>query len=304
MMRNRVGKTVLLTVMFAVLFVLPLSARLSAQTAQKVEDLLNQEAVSWAGAAYFALEAAEKAVLDSPDEAFQFASSQSWLPKNIEASSRARLDGISLLLMRAFDLNGGLFYTLTKNSHYSYRELVYKKVIQGKTDPEMAVSGQEFLFMISRILAIKEADLEKLAEEINAQLESQHISGARANVTTEGVTISITNIQFLANSAELTDPEKDKIREIAEILKTVHGQNLLVAGHTALAGTSADQMQTSIERAEAVADYLVSLGVRNREEIVVQGHGADRPIADNATAEGMALNRRVEITILLRAGNR
>lgn len=333
-MMHRLRKVVLLTVMFAVLSALPFSARLSAQTAQRVEDLLNREAVSWSDAAYFALEAAEKAVPGDADGAFQFAASQNWLPKNVEASGGARLNGIALLLMRAFDLKGGLFYTLFKNPHYSYRELVYKEVIQGKADPEMTVSGQEFLFMINRILTMTETGLQspapaaeqvrtepetvplteeeleqiqveqqRLAEEITVQIETQHISDARVSVTTEGVTISLTDIQFLADSAELTEPEKEKIREIAQILWAVPERHLLVAGHTALAGTSSGQQQVSLDRAQAVADYLVWLGVRSRDEIQVEGRGSERPIADNTTEEGMALNRRVEI-IILTAGNR
>jgi outer membrane protein OmpA-like peptidoglycan-associated protein len=63
-------------------------------------------------------------------------------------------------------------------------------------------------------------------------------------------------------------------------------------------GTVEMQTQFSIERAQAVADYLVQLGARRREEITVQGYGASRPAADNATPRGQAQNRRVEITIL------
>jgi outer membrane protein OmpA-like peptidoglycan-associated protein len=54
----------------------------------------------------------------------------------------------------------------------------------------------------------------------------------------------------------------------------------------------------SLERAQAVAAYLVSLGVRKESEITAVGYGAGQPIADNNTADGVADNRRVEITIL------
>jgi outer membrane protein OmpA-like peptidoglycan-associated protein len=320
-MTNKLGNTLL----FASVFLFFLAFPLSAQTAQKVENLLNQEEISWQDAAIFALEASEKAVLDNPYEAFQFASSAEMLPKNIEASNLAKFDGISLLLMKAFDLKGGLFYTIFKNSHYAYRELVYKDIIQGKNDPEMTVSGQEFLFMINRILAITEnnsqtvalepeivqvqaepvqTEQEKLAEEINIQLETQQVMNTRARVTEEGVTISLNNIQFLANSADLTDSEKAKIGEIAEILKNVPERNLLVTGHTALAGTADDQVDTSYERAQSVANYIISLGTRTRAEVMIQGFGSERPIADNDTEEGKSLNRRVEITILLITGTK
>jgi outer membrane protein OmpA-like peptidoglycan-associated protein len=323
-MIHSLGKRFVFVITLALAGVLALP--ISAQTAQKVEDLLNQPAISWSAAARFALEAAEKATLDNPDEAFQFAASRNWLPKNSVASGNARLNGVALLLINAFDLSGGLLYSLVKNPHYAYRELVYKEVIQGKADPEMTVSGQQFLFMINRILAIRDAgsekaaadaarisereaararaEQEKLAQEINTQLEAQQVADTKASVTTEGVTISLTNIQFMANSAELTEPEKAKLREIARILQTVSERNLLVVGHTALAGNPEAQLRTSIERAQAVADYLVSLGARSRAELTVQGYGSERPIADNTTEQGMAQNRRVEITIIRTAGNR
>ena len=57
-------------------------------------------------------------------------------------------------------------------------------------------------------------------------------------------------------------------------------------------------MKLSIERARVIAEMLVALGVRKPEEIIIVGYGAERPIADNSTPEGMARNRRVEITIL------
>ncbi|MCL2193083.1 MAG: OmpA family protein, partial [Treponema sp.] len=58
------------------------------------------------------------------------------------------------------------------------------------------------------------------------------------------------------------------------------------------------QLIVSTERAQAVADHLVYLGVREAHEISIAGYGADRPVADNDTQEGMAANRRVEIIIL------
>ncbi|HOX13559.1 MAG TPA: OmpA family protein, partial [Spirochaetales bacterium] len=54
----------------------------------------------------------------------------------------------------------------------------------------------------------------------------------------------------------------------------------------------------SVERAAAVADRLVRLGVRTPDRIVVRGWGAERPIDTNSTEAGRSRNRRVEITIL------
>jgi len=92
--------------------------------------------------------------------------------------------------------------------------------------------------------------------------------------------------------------EREKLEKIAEILKRYPNRDILVSGHTALAGTSEGRMNLSIERAKAVTDFLLSRKVRTADRIVVRGFGAEKPIADNKTEEGMRKNRRVEITIL------
>jgi len=113
-----------------------------------------------------------------------------------------------------------------------------------------------------------------------------------------GVTISIENIQFEPDSARLVPSEMAKIEKIAAILAGVKDRDIIVSGHTALAGTAAARQQLSVERARTVAEALIRLGARLPEAITVMGYGAEKPVASNSTAEGMARNRRVEITIL------
>ena len=96
--------------------------------------------------------------------AFSYAREQGWLPKNADMYTPARLDSVSLLIMRAFGFKGGLFYRAFANNvaarnaaaHYAYRELLYKGIIQGRTDPAMLVSGDMLLFMVSQALAAGE----------------------------------------------------------------------------------------------------------------------------------------------------
>jgi outer membrane protein OmpA-like peptidoglycan-associated protein len=94
------------------------------------------------------------------------------------------------------------------------------------------------------------------------------------------------------------DSEQNKLREIALILARYPERGILVAGHTALAGTVEGRRQISTARAHAVADFLISLGVLSADRIAVQGYGAERPLGDNSTEEGLALNRRVEIILM------
>jgi outer membrane protein OmpA-like peptidoglycan-associated protein len=110
--------------------------------------------------------------------------------------------------------------------------------------------------------------------------------------------ISLENIQFQPDSAILLESEKEKIDKIGEILRQFAERDILVAGHTAMAGSAAGRMRLSQDRAASVANYLVSQRVRDASRVVVRGYGAERPVADNRTAEGMRRNRRVEITLL------
>ena len=294
---------------FVMCFFLAVPAFLSAQTAAEIDDLLSTKAVSYGQAARFVLKAADVSELLDTAAAFRFAEERQWLPGNVSSDDGASLKGVSLLIMRSFGIKGGLFYSAFKSPHYAYREMVYQDIIQGKADPDMAVSGNMLLFLVGRILSRQEtavqqsppqpaADQQAIADKITGLLADSSVTDATVRITEEGVTISLSNMQFPANSSELPESEKAKLMEVAEILKNIPQRKILVSGHTALAGTPEDRVETSYQRARAVADYLVSQGVRQAEEITAKGFGADRPIADNGTPEGMNRNRRVEITIL------
>jgi outer membrane protein OmpA-like peptidoglycan-associated protein len=116
--------------------------------------------------------------------------------------------------------------------------------------------------------------------------------------TDEGVTISIEDIRFEADSAKLQPAELAKVARIAELLKRYPDRDILVAGHTAAAGYEAGRQKLSEQRAKAVAERIVALGARTSERVRATGYGDERPIAGNDTEAGRARNRRVEITIL------
>jgi outer membrane protein OmpA-like peptidoglycan-associated protein len=138
----------------------------------------------------------------------------------------------------------------------------------------------------------------ELAREIAENIDRLGIADTTVRVVDEGITISLENIQFEAESADLSRGEQGKLDKIGEILKKYAARDILVGGHTALAGTPEGRLELSQERASVVADYLIRKGVRTPDRIVVRGYGAERPLADNGSEAGMRRNRRVEITIL------
>ena len=139
-------------------------------------------------------------------------------------------------------------------------------------------------------------DREEMLREITEEIAG--IADATVRISDEGIVISLENIQFAPDSAVLLSSEMAKLDIIADILMRFPDRDILVTGHTALAGTAAGRLQLSRERAAAVANYLIRNNVRSSDRVIIRGYGAERPIADNRTPAGMARNRRVEITIL------
>ncbi|MCL2758911.1 MAG: OmpA family protein [Treponema sp.] len=139
---------------------------------------------------------------------------------------------------------------------------------------------------------------EALAENIATILQEHGMTETVVEVTDEGIRISLQNIQFMPDSAVLYESERWKIVETANILRRIPNVKVQVSGHTAQAGTRDAMLRLSRERAENIASFLVVLNAIKPENITTVGYGADRPIASNATPEGMAANRRIEITIL------
>lgn len=115
--------------------------------------------------------------------------------------------------------------------------------------------------------------------------------------TTAGIRLTMQNLNFKPDSAELLPGENERLDQIAQVLKEVPDQMFLVEGHTASVGYEKGEMKLSVERANSVASALIQRGIP-REKFICKGSGGTKPIADNSTPEGKAKNRRVEITIL------
>src|SRR5471032_154070 len=111
-------------------------------------------------------------------------------------------------------------------------------------------------------------------------------------------TIVIRDVHFEFDSAKLTAADKTKLDDIATRLKKeAPSAQLRVSGHTDSVGKDAYNQKLSERRAHSVTDYLVSAGVPRSNFVSVVGAGESQPVADNKTADGRALNLRVEIKI-------
>lgn len=135
-------------------------------------------------------------------------------------------------------------------------------------------------------------------KDVRKKLEEMRLPNVHVREDKQGVTISIENIQFAPDSAELLASEETKLDSISKILAQFPDRPLLITGHTALAGSEEGRQLLSEQRAQAVGQYLLDHKVRPRDSLQFQGKGATEPVGDNQTDTGRAHNRRVEITIM------
>ena len=148
------------------------------------------------------------------------------------------------------------------------------------------------------VTEFKRSATEENVKDVMQKVEDLGLEDISVTKTEKGLTISLENIQFLPDSAVLQESEMVKIQKIGAILNEYPGNDLLIAGHTARAGSEESCQILSEQRASTVADFLVQLGVREKKHIFTQGFGSKVPVASNKTERGKAKNRRVEITIL------
>jgi len=100
-----------------------------------------------------------------------------------------------------------------------------------------------------------------------------------------------------SGSAELTEPAKAILDNVAVSLSEHPQLRLEIAGHTDAQGSADFNQALSQNRAEAVREYLIGQG-ENEENLSAKGYGEAQPLADNASNEGRAKNRRVELNRL------
>ncbi|WP_292986990.1 OmpA family protein [Nitrosomonas sp.] len=130
-------------------------------------------------------------------------------------------------------------------------------------------------------------------------LELLNNMGFKTAQSDQGVVVFLPEVYFEFDSSQLTGLAQEKLSDIGTVLADSKASNrrILVEGHTDSIGNSVYNEKLSLDRADAVADTLVMKGVHD-QRITRRGYGKKYPIAPNATSEGRAQNRRVEIIVV------
>ncbi len=127
----------------------------------------------------------------------------------------------------------------------------------------------------------------------------KRLAGSGVRVVREGNDIRLvmpSDITFDVNRADIRPRFFHTLNAVATVLAGFPETDVMIAGHTDSTGSDAYNQRLSERRAAAVMHYLVAQGVDARR-IDARGFGERMPVADNASEQGRALNRRVEIRI-------
>jgi outer membrane protein OmpA-like peptidoglycan-associated protein len=136
--------------------------------------------------------------------------------------------------------------------------------------------------------AAQQADRAARLEALLAELHAQK--------TERGMVVTIGDVLFATDRAELNANGMATVRKLAEIMTQNPDRTVMVEGFTDSTGSAAHNKDLSERRAASVAQALVGLGVA-RERIAMRGYGEAFPVAPNDTAANRQLNRRVEIVL-------
>jgi outer membrane protein OmpA-like peptidoglycan-associated protein len=160
---------------------------------------------------------------------------------------------------------------------------------------ELASMKQELLKQKEELQSEREARV-SAERKAAAALQSLDEIG-RVKEEARGIVITLSGqVLFATGTYQLLPIAKEKLNDVAKALIDQGDSTIVVEGHTDSRGSDRTNEQLSLERAQEVRGYLVSQGVP-AESIRAVGMGESRPIASNATAEGRANNRRVEIVV-------
>jgi len=136
------------------------------------------------------------------------------------------------------------------------------------------------------------------ADKQEAELR-RSMEGTGVEVQRQGDEIKLImpgNITFATDSADIASNFYSPLNNLANSFKQYDQNSIEIVGHTDNTGSHAYNMSLSQRRAQSVANYLTSQGV-DGARLSTRGAGPDQPIASNASADGRAQNRRVEVNL-------
>jgi outer membrane protein OmpA-like peptidoglycan-associated protein len=172
-------------------------------------------------------------------------------------------------------------------------------VVAGLMSGDDAVERRQHALIGAGIGALAGGAVGNYMDKQEAKLRAE-LQGTGVSVTRIGDNITLNmpgNVTFDTDSSALRPQFFGVLNSVGKVLTEYDKTVVEVAGHTDSTGSDSYNMQLSQRRANTVGEYLYTQGIMD-QRIISVGMGEHHPIADNSTAEGRQLNRRVEITLV------
>jgi outer membrane protein OmpA-like peptidoglycan-associated protein len=145
-------------------------------------------------------------------------------------------------------------------------------------------------------LQVTEANRDRDAARQSLYLSLSNVFETRREA--RGLIVSLSDVLFDTGRSSLTPGAREKLTDLVAILiSSPSTYQIEIEGHTDSVGSGESNLNLSRGRAESVRDYLILGGINSASVIAARGFGETKPVADNETAAGRQVNRRVEIVI-------
>lgn len=147
---------------------------------------------------------------------------------------------------------------------------------------------------------IKADEILVLLDVVESKALEQKMVEVKANDMAKAIAetgkIAIYGITFDVDKADIKPESKPTLDEVATLLKSDAALKLEISGHTDNTGTKEHNIDLSLSRAASVVKELTTNYAIDAARLTAKGFGDEKPVADNATEDGRAKNRRVELT--------
>ncbi len=180
-------------------------------------------------------------------------------------------------------------------------EVVEPQVVEAKPDPisepETEPKNKTESKPVPDTALVAEPQVEPEIEIPETEIAETPVVQSEANVIEDLLqTLDLSGITFLFGSNEITPEGKQILDDVVNVL-TEHSEfDVAIEGHTDSVGNEKLNLQLSQLRADSVLNYLTNSGIQ-AERLRAEGYGETLPIYDNDTAQGRALNRRIEFNV-------
>jgi outer membrane protein OmpA-like peptidoglycan-associated protein len=165
---------------------------------------------------------------------------------------------------------------------------------------QQVVTAQETAEQQAAALAAAGAKSER--DQATIEQQETMLKELNAKKTERGMVITLGDVLFSVNKAQLKSGGTRNIQKLADFLKKNPQQKISIEGHTDSTGSSSLNQTLSERRANAVKAALINMGISS-DRITTRGYGEEMPIASNDSAGSRQMNRRVEIILSDENGN-